>query len=306
MISARRAYRHARWRVDRADARAREALLAGAGIVLSRPIGVPPSRLRHEFDTIWADVRATRRARRILASMRACGVLHTVDELDIAATKRSNTIFILGSGSSVNDLTDADWAFIGTHDSIGFNYWLLQDFVPTFYFVELGTASLAEDEYILRLLDRRLPDLGGMPIIVESKCWLRHDGVTSRLPRRLRSQVFFYAPYYLRTTSFDVVEWLMRRGRWFWRYGSCDLRAIVHHRASLSAIVLFAFLAGYEEIVLAGVDLSNSVYFWEADSSVLRGAAGPPPRSTAKSTRPLIQVRLHRRWQSPSTSTCVS
>lgn len=254
--------------------------MAGAAVALSRAIGLPPARLRHELDTIWADARRTQQVRRMLAAMRSRRILQTVDDLDISARKQSNIVFVLGSGSSVNDLTDADWAVIGRHDSIGFNHWFIQDFVPTFYFVELSTESLAEDRYLVDLLCRRLPDLDEMPIIAECKCWLRTDGVAMNLPRQLRSHLYFYAPYYLRTTSVDVVAWILHRCRSLWRLGSCDLRAMVHHRATLSALVLFAFLAGYEEIVLVGVDLNDSSYFWEANSDLLRGAPSPPTSAT--------------------------
>jgi len=254
-------------------------LLAVAGVALSRPVGMPAGRLHHELDTVSRDARRTKRARQRLSSMRSQGTLQTVDDLDIAARKRSSTVFVLGSGSSVNHLTEADWAVVGRHDSIGFNLWLVHDFVPTFYFIELGTRSLPgdmEDRYQVQLLGRRLPDFEGMPIIVESKCWLRSNGVAYPLPSQLRDSLFFYAPYYLRTTSVDLVAWVLDHSRPFWRHGSRDLRAMVHHRASLSALVLFAFLAGYEEIVLVGVDLNDSRYFWETNSDVLRGAAGPP------------------------------
>jgi hypothetical protein len=257
-------------------ARARLAVLAGAAVALSVPVGVAPSRLRPELESIWADVLMTRRKRRTLAAMRSRGMLRTVADLDIAARKRSGTVFILGSGSSVNDLVEADWAVIGGHDSIGFNNWLIHGFVPTFYFVELGTFYAEDDVYTTDLLRRRLADLGDMPIIAESKCWLRPEGFSSRLPRELRDRLHFYAPYSLRTTSVEVVAWVLRRGRSVWRRGSCDLKTMIHHRASLSALVLFAFLAGYEEIVLVGVDLNDSRYFWETDDEFLHGAPGPP------------------------------
>lgn len=274
-----RAYRRSRWLGGKVASRTRGMLLTGASLALSRSIGESPSQLRPELDTVWADIRLTHDARRALASMRSRGLLRSVADLDIAARKRSSTVFVLGSGSSVNSLTEADWDVIGEYDSIGFNLWLVHDFVPTFYFIELGTESLAADmadTYQVELLRQRLPDLNGMPIIVESKCWLRPNGVAYPVPRQLRSSLFFYAPYYLRTTSVDVVAWVLRRARPLWRHGSRDLRAMVHHRASLSALVLFAFLAGYEEIVLVGVDLNDSRYFWETNSDVLKGAVGPP------------------------------
>jgi hypothetical protein len=277
-----RIYRHARWRLSRAEACAKGVLLTGAGAALSRSIGVPTRQLRRELDTVWADVRRTHRARRRIAMMRSQGVLKSVDDLNMAARKRSSTVFVLGSGSSVNNLAAADWAAIREHDSIGFNLWLIRDFVPTFYFVELGTGSAEEDKYISDLLCRRLSGMNGMPVIVESKCWLRPDGVASDLPHELFGHLYFYAPYYLRTTSVNVVAWVLRHSRRFWHRGSCDLRAMVHHRASLSALVLFAFLAGYEEIVLVGVDLNDPRYFWETNPEILGGAAGPPFSQTGQ------------------------
>jgi hypothetical protein len=63
---------------------------------------------------------------------------------------------------------------------------------------------------------------------------------------------------------------------------------MVHHRASLGAVILFAFLAGYESIVLVGVDLNNSLYFWETNSYILGGAAGPPTAQSGQAAHPTV------------------
>jgi len=258
--------------------RAQQAAFALAGLAMSRVVGESPGRLGDALDYVWTDVQRTLRARRRLDALRAHGSLQTAEDLDVSAVKRSGTVFILGSGSSILDLTDADWAFIAAHDSIGFNYWLLHPFVPDFYFVEVGTGPPEEDAYIASLLTRRLAHLGQRrtPVVVESKCWLRPEGYSIRLPEPLKPYLYFYAPFYLRTTSTALVGWVMRRCRRYWRRGSGDLRGMVHHRASLSALTLFAFLEGYEDIVLVGVDLNDSRYFWEADESIL-GDSSPPP-----------------------------
>lgn len=266
-------------RLEAARARARSLALGGAAVLASRPVGMSARSLRWELDSIWSDVKRTREARRILAALRARNVVQTDRDLDIRSTKRSDTVFILGSGSSVNALSKADWTIIGRHDTIGFNLWLIHEYVPTFYFIELGTESLAgdpNDSYQLELLCRREPDLRDMPVIAESKCWLRPDGFAYPLPPQLHDILYFYAPYYLRTTSPEVVASVLGRSRLWWRHASCDLRVMVHHRASLSAVVLFAFLAGYDNIILVGVDLNDSRYFWEANPAVLKGDPAPP------------------------------
>src|SRR5438552_2325115 len=42
-------------------------------------------------------------------------------ELDLRAVKRSDILFILASGSSINEISLARWDAIARHDSIGFN-----------------------------------------------------------------------------------------------------------------------------------------------------------------------------------------
>lgn len=275
-----RAYRRARWVCDMAEARAGAVVFTAAGVALSRRVGLPPGPLARELGTLWADRRITHRVERAIRSMRIRGLVRSTDDLDIAALRRSDTVFILGSGSSVNDLNEADWDTIATSDSIGFNQWLIHSFVPTFYFVELGCSSLEHDRYMVELLCRRLPDLGSMPIIVESKCWIRERSVAYKLPRQLSNRLYFYAPSYHRTTSSPVLAWAMRRSSASWKRGSGDLRTMVHHRASLSAIVLFAFLAGYRDIVLVGVDLNTPYYFWDTNKALLHGRPAPPSDQT--------------------------
>ena len=63
---------------------------------------------------------------------------------DFKKRKTSDTLFVLGSGPSINDLTADDWATIGTHNSVGFNWWMVHDFVPSFYlfqFLQTGKRT---------------------------------------------------------------------------------------------------------------------------------------------------------------------
>ncbi|MCL2825571.1 MAG: hypothetical protein FWD57_16385, partial [Polyangiaceae bacterium] len=55
---------------------------------------------------------------------------------DLARKKNSDTVFILGSGSSINAISEDRWRGIRRHDSFGFNFWLLHRHVPTLYATE--------------------------------------------------------------------------------------------------------------------------------------------------------------------------
>lgn len=52
---------------------------------------------------------------------------------DLKQYKKSDRIYILGSGKSVLDITKEEWKEIRKHDSIGFNHWYVHEFIPTFY-----------------------------------------------------------------------------------------------------------------------------------------------------------------------------
>jgi hypothetical protein len=62
--------------------------------------------------------------------------LKTTSFSKLQKNKKSDTLFILGSGSSVNKLTEKQWEQVRKHDSFGINFWLLHPHVPNFYSFE--------------------------------------------------------------------------------------------------------------------------------------------------------------------------
>ena len=68
---------------------------------------------------------------------------------NIFKNKNSDTLFILGSGESINSIKI--WDKIRSHDSVGFNYFIFNNFVPSFYILE-STYPEYKDEYNAQLL----------------------------------------------------------------------------------------------------------------------------------------------------------
>ena len=75
------------------------------------------------------DLRQQRRIRKRLG-------IPPLSSVDLERYKQSDTIFILGSGSSINHISPARWKAIAQHDTIGFNFWPFHAFVPKLYFIE--------------------------------------------------------------------------------------------------------------------------------------------------------------------------
>jgi len=75
--------------------------------------------------------------------------------------KKSDTLFILGSGPSINLITESEWAHIREHDSVGFNWWMAHDFVPSFYLLQFVKA-----EALLNLARDRSSAYKNVPLLL--------------------------------------------------------------------------------------------------------------------------------------------
>src|ERR1039458_7387443 len=62
--------------------------------------------------------------------------LPLLEKLDLSQIKTSDTVFVLGSGASINEILDRRWEVIGRHDTIALNFWPVHPFVPRIYLFE--------------------------------------------------------------------------------------------------------------------------------------------------------------------------
>jgi hypothetical protein len=69
----------------------------------------------------WAVVDLPRRLPAWIAFHRNRSRYRIIDEGDLRRARRSETVFIFGSGYSLHDITPAEWRAIEAHDTIGFN-----------------------------------------------------------------------------------------------------------------------------------------------------------------------------------------
>ena len=183
----------------------------------------------------------------------------------VAECKKSDTLFVLGSGSSVNRLTSAQWEHVSQHDSVGFNFWPVHDYIPTFFFFE-PSPNAERNRTFYELMKLRSEAYRDVPVVLDYRWWediggweleeLEHVCVGSRL--------FLHVPFRFETSDAGYMQKLMRLWLWLRPYEQrslCD--GIIHHRGTLSALFHFAWAAKYSRIVTIGVDLNDSAYFWE-------------------------------------------
>ena len=197
---------------------------------------------------------------------RKCSLWHgrLMDE-SIQRHKKSDTLFILGSGPSINLITDAEWDHIREHDSVGFNWWMAHDFVPSFYLLQFVKA----DELLNLARDR--------------------SSVYKNVPLLLRGD--YFANGYMPLGDDPKYDFLKEHELYYMReYAissrcAIDVRKLFQHveilgmlthgkigplvpkwRSTLGLLISWGYQMGYKKIVLCGMDMNSNEHFWHHES----------------------------------------
>ena len=203
-------------------------------------------------------------------------------QVDVISTirqkKSSDTLYILGSGSSVNDLGDDDWVEIARHVSVGINNWTIHQFVPDIYAIETVPdwrryggrhSSGLEIDHLnhLRVLNR--PEVLNSEVII--LCLApRTEGENSQaleMPDEMKSRTFVYSRFTPFTRRQKNVVSDYGRGLNFLTTRSRSV-VVPDSGATLVRLLGLALQAGFRQVVLVGIDLSTT-YFWERENSRL-------------------------------------
>jgi len=176
-----------------------------------------------------------------------------VDEVELSCTRRSDTVFVFGSGASLNDLTPEEIAHIEEHDTLGFNWFVRQRFVRCDYHLIRGIPDTDLDPRIWRpQLDEYFDLVRSNPRFADTvflvQAGFRATNGNRAIGHRLLPES---NPLFLWRTNVERRE----PGRSF-------AEGLTHGRSTLQEAVNFAFVLGWKRIVLVGVDLYDRRYFW--------------------------------------------
>lgn len=176
-----------------------------------------------------------------------------------------NTCFILGSGGSINSLTESNWEDVKSQTSIGINSWILHRFVPSILIFECG-RSPAYNALFFKNIKKREKEYQDTMLFwkdagraIHGNHYLDFNGPAKNL--------FFpliYKPCLLRegatpkdTSLFGVVQFFLHK---------LGIPVFHYSRATVVLAIDVAVRLGFKKIVLCGVDLTSTKYFWEIDN----------------------------------------
>ncbi len=196
------------------------------------------------------------------AALAGLPLLQTLELRDLRA---SDTLFILGSASSINEISEERWRAIGRHDSVGINFWPVHPFVPRFFHFENMTYDEQPAMYdaFRSLLERRSEAYINTVKIVTEVNPIGPQQTVFELPEGMKRNLYvgFSMPVVARN------EEELRAGiRYMQSIGAFTDRAKVawlfKYGGSVIAMMALAAIMGYRRIVLCGVDLNKQDYFY--------------------------------------------
>jgi hypothetical protein len=166
--------------------------------------------------------------------------------------KKSDTVFILGGSESINDITDEQWSHIAEHDSIGMNLWPVHHFVPTYYYTNYPRNKVHFDHF-KDSIKKNIHKYNKTIFFISSNRALRR-GIHPRIIPDLfpeASLCCFYEytePIKLRSNEMITQD---------------SFSTSLYYRGGLSLILDLINSLQYKHIVLMGIDLRNSVHFYD-------------------------------------------
>ena len=200
-----------------------------------------------------------------------------IDLNRLLAHKTSDTIHVLASGSSINDISDNQWKIINAADSVGLNNWLLHEFVPTFYFFE-SDADLDRHKDLNKIrfdnFFARKDQYMGIPTIVHFSN-KRYFDIAGLKEHNLASQCHFQASFALPAESTEDFIQSLNLANELGLYEK--INPAIYRRGSIARIIHFAVCMGYKNIVLHGTDLNGSEFFFDSydDKQIPKGCIRP-------------------------------
>lgn len=209
-----------------------------------------------------------------------CGIAQVLTN-NFSKHKRSDTLVVLGSGPSIAKLKKTDWEAIKQMDSVGFNFWLVHPFTPSFY-VYQGAGDLMK-EAATQVAQKYM----NVPIIIRGS-----EFGKGNLDFETAENLFFadnplYTlreyPIHSECNIKPVYLYNFMEAQGYLNHGKIG-RYLPKWRSTIGLLLSLGYAMGYREIVLAGADMQSNSYFWDESELEYLKKEYVLPKSSAMNT----------------------
>lgn len=209
--------------------------------------------------------------------------------------KKSDTIFVLGSGFSINDLDDEEIEFIENNDTFAFNGFLEHynkmriDFFLAREFLGYNNELTPDEMRKNGMYDSYFADKSNkLKTASKTIFFLQHELAAYTANNILANKM-------IKKTR-KIITFKNHFLRKFY-YPTSSIKKLVHYSGTISDVVHACYAMKYKHIVLVGVDLYDRNHFWlpynkTSNIDAQRGANAKQIHNTANPT-----IKMFEKWQ---------
>ena len=176
---------------------------------------------------------------------------------ELLRRKKSDTLVILGSGKSINEITREHWEEFASYDSIGFNFWPVHSFIPNFYFFETprdkGRYNVFKELFLLTEQQYKSS-------LIAYKDLSFYGDITLR--DRVLDVSYFIDFFSVPGSSLNYFKSSLSIIDFFYRHRMFQ-SVNFGKRASIIALLFLGIKMRYKRIIICGIDLMHSDYFYD-------------------------------------------
>lgn len=205
-----------------------------------------------------------------------------IQEISIEAAiqkRQSDTLFLFGSGYSVNDLTPAEIKSMEEHDTLSFSWFVHQSFIRMDFHLIREIAIDDRNPAIWKEEFRKYTQLLKGNPYYQKTVFILHVGLGSirvllndSFPEKTEALFYYNSPKGTKLPNGDF---------------DAGFGGLVHGPSTLFDCLNFAYLLNWKKIILVGVDLYDRRYFWLTHdqtrrNDIIRGKTYKDKHNTAK------------------------
>lgn len=182
--------------------------------------------------------------------------------------KKGDALFILGSGPTINDITETEWDHIRESGSVAFNNFITHPFVPDIYILQ-GNRNQTNEDQFLECYERRRPQYAGVTYIARGdqvNNFSFHEKQAAARIMEMESDRLYFAPelfVYSRTkiNPVRIIQFLIEQG--LLKHGQMS-PLLPKLCATVPMLHVLAALFGYRKVVFCGIDMFDNTHFYDA------------------------------------------
>lgn len=202
-------------------------------------------------------------------------------ELNVNDIKKSkDTVFIMGSGYSINDISKEEWEhFKQNGDIFSFNFFFKGNFVPIQYHLVREMKYFRSVLFNKDIFKSYCNNLFKNPHYKNSIFFILSD---------FKSPAANWSVFFLKLFKDKKICFYKNlKDRTLILPPSEDIKNMPHCSATLFDVINISYILGYKKIVLVGIDLYDRRYFWLGEKEthegdLMRGANYSDIHNTAR------------------------